>query len=66
MQRGQSHLVRSLGADHTIDYATGDATDGSSRYDLILDIAGNTPLRGTKECAIPRQKGDESEEGGLC
>ncbi|MEO5902368.1 MAG: NAD(P)-dependent alcohol dehydrogenase [Ilumatobacteraceae bacterium] len=34
----KADLVRSLGAVRTIDYAT----DGSSRYDLILDIAGNT------------------------
>lgn len=38
-------LVRSLGADEVIDYSTADPTDGSRRYDLILDIAGNTPLR---------------------
>jgi NADPH:quinone reductase-like Zn-dependent oxidoreductase len=37
--------VRALGAAHTIDYVTEDAADGSRRYDLILDIAGNTPLR---------------------
>jgi NADPH:quinone reductase-like Zn-dependent oxidoreductase len=41
----KADFVRSLGASHTIDYATDDATDGSQRYDLILDIAGNTPLR---------------------
>ncbi|HEY2079811.1 MAG TPA: NAD(P)-dependent alcohol dehydrogenase [Streptosporangiaceae bacterium] len=34
-------LVRSLGADHTIDYTTEDFADGAERYDLILDIAGN-------------------------
>lgn len=41
----KADLVRSLGADHTIDYATDDITGGSRRYDLILDIAGNAPLR---------------------
>jgi NADPH:quinone reductase-like Zn-dependent oxidoreductase len=41
----KADLVRSLGADHTIDYATGTVTGSSGRYDLILDIAGNTPLR---------------------
>jgi NADPH:quinone reductase-like Zn-dependent oxidoreductase/SAM-dependent methyltransferase len=34
-------LVRSLGADHVIDYTTGDFADAAQRYDLILDIAGN-------------------------
>ena len=33
-------LVRSLGADHVLDYTRDDWAD-SGRYDLILDIAGN-------------------------
>ena len=49
----KADLVRSLGADHTIDYATDDATDGSRRYDLILDIAGNTPLRHLRRALRP-------------
>ena len=36
-------LVRSLGADHVIDYTTADFADGKHHYDLILDIAGNPP-----------------------
>lgn len=39
-------LVRSLGADHVIDYTSSDWSDGGQRYDLILDIAGNpSPTR---------------------
>jgi len=34
-------LVRSLGADHVIDYKTQDYTAGEVRYDVILDAAGN-------------------------
>jgi len=34
-------MVRSLGADHVIDYTSEDFADGAHRYDLILDIAGN-------------------------
>ena len=34
-------MVRSIGADHVVDYTTGDFTRGSSRYDLILDLVGN-------------------------
>jgi NADPH:quinone reductase-like Zn-dependent oxidoreductase len=49
----KADLVRSLGADHTIDYATDDATDGSHRYDLILDIAGNTPIRRLRRALNP-------------
>jgi NADPH:quinone reductase-like Zn-dependent oxidoreductase len=37
-------FVRSLGAVHTIDYRTKSFADGSVKYDLILDIGGNTEL----------------------
>ena len=30
-------LVRSIGADHVIDYAREDSTEGEERYDLVLD-----------------------------
>jgi NADPH:quinone reductase-like Zn-dependent oxidoreductase len=34
-------LVRSLGADHVVDYTTSDFTRTGRRYDLILDTIGN-------------------------
>jgi NADPH:quinone reductase-like Zn-dependent oxidoreductase len=37
-------LVRSIGADHVIDYTREDVADGEQRYDLILDIGGNRSL----------------------
>jgi NADPH:quinone reductase-like Zn-dependent oxidoreductase len=37
-------LVRSLGADHVIDYLRADVTDDGKRYDVVLDIGGNRPL----------------------
>lgn len=37
-------LVESLGADHVLDHTSDPIADGSVRYDVILDIAGNQPL----------------------
>lgn len=37
-------LVRSLGADQVLDYGTGEIAEPGVRYDVILDIAGNTPV----------------------
>jgi NADPH:quinone reductase-like Zn-dependent oxidoreductase len=34
-------LVRSLGADHVVDYTTTDVARGGRRYDLVLDTVGN-------------------------
>jgi NADPH:quinone reductase-like Zn-dependent oxidoreductase len=41
-------LVRSLGADHVIDYTKEDFTKGEQRYDLILDNVGTQPLSGLR------------------
>jgi NADPH:quinone reductase-like Zn-dependent oxidoreductase len=37
-------MVRSIGADHVIDYRHEDFAEGDQRYDLILDIGGNSTL----------------------
>lgn len=37
-------LVRSLGADHVVDYTRDDFADSDRRYDLILDIGGSASL----------------------
>ncbi len=36
---GKLDMVRSLGADHVIDYAQEDFTKNGQRYDLIIDVA---------------------------
>jgi NADPH:quinone reductase-like Zn-dependent oxidoreductase len=41
---GHADLVRSLGATEVIDYGGEDFTDGSRRFDLIIDIGGRTPV----------------------
>jgi NADPH:quinone reductase-like Zn-dependent oxidoreductase len=46
-------LVRSLGADHVIDYTREDWADGTLRYDLVLDIAGNPRLRALRRVLAP-------------
>jgi NADPH:quinone reductase-like Zn-dependent oxidoreductase len=37
-------LVRSIGADHVIDYTQEDFTKSEQRYDLILDIVANRSI----------------------
>jgi NADPH:quinone reductase-like Zn-dependent oxidoreductase len=37
---GKFDMLRSIGADHVIDYTKEDFTKNGQRYDLILDIAG--------------------------
>jgi NADPH:quinone reductase-like Zn-dependent oxidoreductase len=46
-------LVRSLGADHVIDYTGSDFADGAHRYDLILDIGGNPALSRLRRALTP-------------
>jgi NADPH:quinone reductase-like Zn-dependent oxidoreductase len=47
-------LVRSLGADHVVDYTRADFADGSRHYDLILDIGGNSPVSRLRRALTPR------------
>jgi NADPH:quinone reductase-like Zn-dependent oxidoreductase len=42
-------LVRSLGADHVIDYTTSGIGDDGGRYDLVLDIGGNRRVSALRE-----------------
>ncbi len=38
-------MIRSLGADHVIDYAQEDFTQAGQRYHLVFDVVGNRPFR---------------------
>src|SRR4051794_8838262 len=46
-------LVRSLGADHVIDYTAEDFTKASDRYDLVLDNVLNHPPSATARVLAP-------------
>ena len=46
-------LVRSLGADHVIDYTKEDFTKSAQRYDLVLDNVGNHSLSKLKGVLNP-------------
>jgi NADPH:quinone reductase-like Zn-dependent oxidoreductase len=46
-------LVRSIGADHVIDYTQEDFTQTGQRYDLILDNVGNHSLSDTRAALTP-------------
>jgi len=47
-------MVRSLGADHVIDYTRDDFAEGEKRYDLILDIGGNSSLARLRRALTPK------------
>jgi len=47
-------LVRSIGADHVVDYAKEDFANGSTRYDVILDIGGNSHLSKLRRALAPK------------
>jgi NADPH:quinone reductase-like Zn-dependent oxidoreductase len=50
----KADLVRSIGADHVIDYTREDFADGRRRYDLILDIGGNSRVSRLRRALTPR------------
>jgi NADPH:quinone reductase-like Zn-dependent oxidoreductase len=46
-------MVRSIGADHIIDYRREDFAEGAKRYDVILDIGGNSSLARLRYALTP-------------
>ncbi|MBI3972065.1 MAG: NAD(P)-dependent alcohol dehydrogenase [Chloroflexi bacterium] len=47
-------LVRSIGADHVIDYTQEDFTQGRQRYDLILQLAGTRSPSDCRRALTPK------------
>jgi NADPH:quinone reductase-like Zn-dependent oxidoreductase len=50
----KTDLVRSIGADHVVDYTREDFADGRLRYDLVLDTGGNRSLSELRRALAPR------------
>ena len=50
---GKMDLVRSVGADHVIDYTREDFTRGGRRYDWIVDVAGNRSILDCRRALKP-------------
>jgi NADPH:quinone reductase-like Zn-dependent oxidoreductase len=46
-------LVRSIGADHVVDYTREDPAAGTQRYDLVLDTGGNRSLSTLRRALAP-------------
>ena len=46
-------LVRSLGADHALDYTRESYTQGDVRYDVIVDIVGNHSVLANRRALTP-------------
>ena len=55
-------MVRSIGADHVIDYTQEDFTRSGQRYDLILDIVGNRSLSDCRRALTRRGLSSSSED----
>ena len=51
--RGNVDLVRSIGADHVVDYTREDFTKTGQRYDLIFDAVGNRSAAAYKRALAP-------------
>jgi NADPH:quinone reductase-like Zn-dependent oxidoreductase len=49
-------MLRSIGADHVIDYTKEDFTKGGQRYDFILDNVANHSLSDTRHALAPNGK----------
>jgi NADPH:quinone reductase-like Zn-dependent oxidoreductase len=50
----KAEMVRAIGADRVVDYTQEDFAEGERRYDLILDIGGNSSLSRLRHALTPR------------
>lgn len=47
-------MVRSIGADHVIDYTREDFADGEQIYEVIFDVGGSSPLLRLRHSVTPK------------
>src|SRR3989442_2778810 len=47
-------MVRSIGADHVIDYSRENFAEADQRFDLILDIGGNSTVASLRRVLTPK------------
>ena len=47
-------MVRSIGADHVVDYTRANFGDGEHRYDVIIDIGGNSSLTHLRRALVSK------------
>jgi NADPH:quinone reductase-like Zn-dependent oxidoreductase len=57
-------LAASLGADHVIDYTRDNFTDGTRRYDVILDTAGRRALHHPRRALAAKVKSEDLGRSG--
>jgi NADPH:quinone reductase-like Zn-dependent oxidoreductase len=50
---GNHAMLKSLGADHVIDYRQTNYTEGDARYDLIVDMIGNHSMTANLDVLAP-------------
>jgi NADPH:quinone reductase-like Zn-dependent oxidoreductase len=67
-------LVRSIGADHVVDYTAEDFVAKAQRYDLIVQLAGNRSVKDIRRALAPKGSlvvvgagvgRDDTGEGGI-
>lgn len=51
---GKVEMVRSIGADHVIDYTQEDFTQNGRHYDLILAVGGDVPISAYRRALSPQ------------
>ncbi len=51
---GAGEMVRSIGADHVVDYTQEDFTQGEQRYDVMIDMVGSHSLAASRRALTPR------------